>query len=213
MKQIWSNLKTKEHQRALLTVSIVFMGSLLFFLLASLEEPIKAEQVNNLPLEISAFEISSPAVNSNTASQPASNTKTQREESARVPDSKANIFHQEAVNDVFSFTATGTEKSTAIFGQDGIELRSSIPTASNRAVLKSPTFNANTQEEGTIGLYIWVDANGKVTRTALNPEASNSGSSFLIELAKKAALTMHYDSKPNANVECVGTTIFAFKKG
>ena len=88
-----------------------------------------------------------------------------------------------------------------------------MPIVSNRTVLKAPTFDASTQEEGTIGLYIWVDADGKVMLTALNPEASNSGSVFLIQFAKKAALTMQFDSKSNAAIECAGTSIFVFKKG
>ena len=83
MKQIWLNLKTKEHQHALLTVSIVFMSSILFFLLASLTAPIKAEQKTELPLEISAFEIS-PSVN--TISNTASNAPKQQEASIPAPD-------------------------------------------------------------------------------------------------------------------------------
>ena len=210
MKQIWLNLKTKEHQHALLTVSIVFMSSILFFLLASLKAPIKAEQKTELPLEISAFEIS-PSVNTN--SNTASNAPKQQEASIPAPDLKAKTSEETNVNDFLSFSTTGNESLEDIFGKDGVDFQSNVPIVSNRTVLKAPTFDASTQEEGTIGLYIWVDADGKVMRTALNPEASNSGSVFLIQLAKKAALTMQFDSKPNAAIECAGTSIFVFKKG
>ena len=159
MKQIWVNLKTKEHQRALLTVSIVFMSSILFFLLASLETPIKPEVRNDLPLEISSFELSS-SVRSDAVSSPASNAKIQQEESMPKVDLKTKISEENNVKDVFSFSSTGTEHTANIFGKDDLALRSNILTPNNRTVLKSPTFNVNTQEEGTIGLNIWVDEDG-----------------------------------------------------
>ena len=163
-----------------------------------------------MPLEISAFEIS-PSVNTN--SNTASNAPKQQEASIPAPDLKAKTSEETNVNDFLSFSTTGNESLEDIFGKDGVDFQSNVPIVSNRTVLKAPTFDASTQEEGTIGLYIWVDADGNVKRTALNPEASNSGSVFLIQFAKKAALTMQFDSKPNAAIECAGTSIFVFKKG
>ncbi|MCG8576683.1 MAG: energy transducer TonB [Flavobacteriales bacterium] len=81
----------------------------------------------------------------------------------------------------------------------------------NRKVVKPPTFDANSQEEGKIVLDIWVDENGNVYKTRVN-ESSTSGSSYLISLAKKAAKTMKYEKKPGAGIEYVGSKAFTFRK-
>ena len=82
----------------------------------------------------------------------------------------------------------------------------------NRKVVKGADINSNAQEEGIIALDIWVDASGKVVRTRLKATESTSGSDYLITLAKKAAASMKYDSKPGSGEEHVGYKRFHFKK-
>ncbi len=82
----------------------------------------------------------------------------------------------------------------------------------NRKVTKAPTFDSYSQEEGTIALDIWVDANGNVFKTRIKASKSTSGSAYLISLAEKAAKTMKYDKKPGAGIEHVGYKKFTFKK-
>lgn len=82
----------------------------------------------------------------------------------------------------------------------------------NRVMLKGPTFDKNTQEEGTIALEIYVDASGNVVRTKYYPEGSTSSSAYLKNLADKAARTMKFDSKPGAGLEKIGIKKFTFTK-
>jgi hypothetical protein len=82
----------------------------------------------------------------------------------------------------------------------------------NRKVVQKANINSNAQEEGTIALDIWVDANGNVIQTRLKETESTSGSDYLISLAKKAAKTMKYEKKPGALKEHVGYQRFHFKK-
>lgn len=82
----------------------------------------------------------------------------------------------------------------------------------DRKVTKDPVFDANAQEEGKIALDIWVDSKGNIVKTRFKESKSTSGSAYLIKLAKKAALTMKYDSKNGATIEHVGYKIFAFRK-
>lgn len=216
MKQIWINLKSREHQHALIAVSVVIMGAILFFLLVSLEAPIAEEKQTDLAVEISAFEISSTAaLSASSSAQTHTSAQTQKEETINMVRQNSETKETPVVNDLFQFKSNEAGHSNERFGKDDLTLIDKIngPSPSKREVVKAPYFNANTQEEGTIGLLIWVDAEGKVVRTALDPAASNSGSSFLIQLAKKAALSMQFNSKPNASVECAGTSIFVFKKG
>lgn len=82
----------------------------------------------------------------------------------------------------------------------------------NRKITTYPTVNQNTQEEGTIALDIWVDADGKVVKTRLKESQSTSGSAYLIALAEKGAKTMQYAKKPGAGIEHVGYFKFKFSK-
>lgn len=78
--------------------------------------------------------------------------------------------------------------------------------------IQNPIFKANVQEEGTIALKIFVDTKGKVVRTIVEQEASNSGSAYLIRMAKETALTMRYEEKEGVPFEYVGIKLFKFKK-
>ena len=82
----------------------------------------------------------------------------------------------------------------------------------NRKLIKNPVFDAQAQEQGKIALDIWVDSNGKVVKMRIKESKSTSGSAYLINLAKKAAATMRYDTKSGAGWEHVGYKVFNFIK-
>jgi len=65
-------------------------------------------------------------------------------------------------------------------------------------------------EEGKVVLNIWVDKNGKVSRTSPNLAESNTTSQYLFNLAKAAAMNASFTSDPSAAVEQKGKLTFFF---
>lgn len=82
----------------------------------------------------------------------------------------------------------------------------------SRKLTVRPAIDANAQEEGTVALDIWVNADGVVEKTRLKESESSTGSAYLIKLAEKAAKTMRYERKSGAELEHVGYQRFVFTK-
>jgi outer membrane biosynthesis protein TonB len=72
------------------------------------------------------------------------------------------------------------------------------------------TVTEKPNEEGKVVLNIWVDKNGKVTRTSPNLAESNTTSQYLFNLAKGAAMKAQFTSDPSAAVEQKGKLTFFF---
>ena len=80
---------------------------------------------------------------------------------------------------------------------------------SGRSLLRGATI-ADTKEEGTVVLDIFVDRNGRVTRTSPNLAKSTTTSQYLFDLAAKAAKQTKYSSKSDAAIEQKGKMTFVF---
>jgi hypothetical protein len=219
MKNPLLYLKEKEHQHAFYAVSIVIMLTILFFLLVSLKSPIKKSvelEAIETEIEVSFEEESAssgaPSIaQNNPTAEKAADIAVQSEPSVSVIQVASN-----PIDNAFNFNPSDGKKAGPAFGDsDGDDMIDSGENErgnANRKILKSPIFDANLQVEGEIALKIWVDANGFVVKTMLDPEQSNSGSKFLIQEAVKAAKTMRYDAKSGVPAEYVGTKVFSFKK-
>lgn len=210
------SLKEKEHLHALYTVLIVIMLSVLFFLLTSLDSPLqkKGEEMEEEWIEIDFLEESFPSSEPKrieNESEPSVITSA----TITAPNPKMPVV-QTADQSLGFTTGNNPEGNNQVFGisaGDEIKNTGERPLANlNRKIIREPSLNANTQMEGTIALKLWVDSNGEVIKSELNAAASNSGSQYLINLAKKAAQSMRYESKANVHTEFVGTQIFTFKK-
>lgn len=228
MKNIALRLKEKEHQRALLTVLTVLMLAILFMLLVSLDAPVedpeKTEQVEEA-IEVSFYEVEMTASSSAEEVEEVSASPVVKEEKVETQTEPSTVVtvgesvaEAEEPDHSLGFTQSaepGDNKGE--FGKDkgvddGEGREGVISTDLGRLVTKAPTFKANAQEEGTIALKIFVDASGKVVRTMVAQEASNSGSTYLINMAREAALTMRYEEKQGVPFEYVGIKLFTFKK-
>lgn len=66
------------------------------------------------------------------------------------------------------------------------------------------------REEGKVVLNIWVNREGKVTRTSPNLRESNTTSQHLFSLAKNAAMRAKFSKAPGAAVEQKGKMTFFF---
>lgn len=218
MKNPLLYLKEKEHQHAFYAVAIFIMLSILFFLLVSLKTPIKKEIVEapvETLVEVSFIESASAGSESVAQDSPTkevvSNVAVQNEPTVSVSQTASN-----QVDNAFKFNPSNGNNDEPAFGDNkGKDIVDSGPNEkenANRIILRNPNFDANLQVEGEIALKIWVDADGFVVRTILDPEQSNSGSKHLIREAIKAAKTMRYNSKSGVPAEYVGTKIFSFKK-
>lgn len=214
MKNVLDGLYTKEQRNAFLTVLIVTMICILFFILVSLESSKKVIIEAAVAVEINEIEISSSSQISSSDASPKMNTQTI--ESTRIvqADKTSNAINDEA--DYLNYVSRNGDKvDSPFFGDDGLDEIEEVfipKSKTNRVVLKAPVFESNTQEEGTIALKIWVDQDGHVIKTLVDADKSNSGSSYLINLARKAALTIRYNSHPGTPIDFVGTTTFVFKK-
>jgi len=82
---------------------------------------------------------------------------------------------------------------------------------SGRSMLGNPKLNEKPTEEGKVVLRIYVDKNGKVTKAVPLIEESNTASSYLFNLAQKAALSAKFNVAPDAPASQSGKMTFNFK--
>lgn len=74
-----------------------------------------------------------------------------------------------------------------------------------------PRLSEDPKEEGTVVLTIYVDPDGKVTRTSRDYAKSTTSSNQLFQLAEKAAKTARFSVKRDAPAEQKGQMTFRFK--
>jgi len=103
-------------------------------------------------------------------------------------------------------TEGAIEGKGVVGGKDGIGWE-----LSGRGMIGEPTLNEKPTEEGRVVLDIYVDRQGKVLSTSRNYALSNTSSSYLFELAEKAAKTARFNIKDNAATSQKGKMTFNFK--
>jgi len=224
MKNPFVFLKEKEEQQALFTVFIVGVTAVLFFLLVSIDAPVKKEVTTAVPqeIEIRIFETEPvefiQKVDVNNSSQISNKTETVNTNHTPIKSTDNTETIQNKMDEYFHFEATNsTNNNDSKFGVTNLaDVKTSTKpvgkTNLKRKVIKKPVFNAQSQEEGTIAMKIWVNQKGEVVKAQMDPEKSNSGNKYLVLMAAKAAKTMLYEEKPNSAIEFVGTKLFVFKK-
>lgn len=233
--------REEDHRKALYASMVFVMLMILFFLLVSLEQPNPPLQDKIIEIELPDIEVemgSQPAggsVNNNEEAAPTNNQNvedsprnviTQNEESAPVPKGNGTSNNNNSNNEpkpdnTFTFGGgggSGNGSGTSFGNGSGVGGNGDGNTPGDgtynpsRKVTTRPSFSSKAQEEGTIALDIYVDAEGTIVKTVYKASKSTSGSEYLIGLARKAAKTMKYDRKPGASVENVGYQVFSFTK-
>ena len=76
-------------------------------------------------------------------------------------------------------------------------------------VLPTPDYRSN--DQGTVVIRIWVNRDGKVTRTEYEPKGSNTSNGYLIDQARSAALKARFNPDQRAPEEQKGTITYIFK--
>lgn len=99
-----------------------------------------------------------------------------------------------------------TNRSLGLSGGDGP--RADL-TGRNPVYLPTPEFDA--QKEGIVKVEIQVDRSGKVVSAVPGVKGSTTLDSYLLNVAKKAALSSRFDSKPDAQYMQSGTITYIFK--
>lgn len=235
-------LRDEDHRKALYASMVFIMLMILFFLLVSLEQPNPPLKDKIIEIELPDIEVemgsqpaggstdnneeAAPTNNQNVEDSPR-NVITQREETTPVPKGNGTSNNNNSNNEpkpdnTFTFpgggggngngNGDGFGNGSGVGGNGDGNTPGNGTTNLNRKVTYKPPFNSNAQEEGTIALDIWIDANGNVVNTRYKESKSTSASNYLIDLARKAAKTTKYDKKPGASVEHVGYQIFSFTK-
>jgi TonB family protein len=82
---------------------------------------------------------------------------------------------------------------------------------SGRSVQNLPSPEYNQQVEGKVVVQITVDRNGNVTQAIPGVKGSNTLDSYLLAVAKQAALQAKFDRKPGAPAYQQGTITYNFK--
>lgn len=81
-----------------------------------------------------------------------------------------------------------------------------------RSAVKLPTPEFNHQKEGTVVVQITVDRSGKVTSAVPGVKGSTTLDSYLLEVAKRAALSSRFNSKEDAQTAIQqGTITYLFR--
>jgi hypothetical protein len=209
---------------------------ILFFLLVSLEQPNPPLKDKIIEIELPDIEVEmgsqaaggstnsneeAPSTTSQNVEDSPRNVTTQREESVPVPKGNGTSNSNDPKPDnTFTFGGgggTGNGSGTTFGNGDGVggtgdgNVEGPGKYNPNRKLKTEPYQESKPEEEGDIALDIWVDANGAVVNTKYKESKSSSASSYLIDLARKAAKTMKYDKKPGASVEHVGYEVFRFR--
>lgn len=183
------------------------------------EETAQSEQVQTTTTEqIETQETSEVAVP--TSDTPSNNDTEQEpvEEEQQVSSGLSNILDK--IND--SSGGGGSEGDTEGTGNQGdpggqIDGTGVVQgdgvgwSLAGRGMLGKPKINENPTEEGIVVLDIYVDRQGKVTRTKRNYVKSTTSSTYLFDLAEKAAKTAKFSVKNDAPAEQKGEMTFRFK--
>jgi periplasmic protein TonB len=159
------------------------------------------------------------SVSTPTSSKPSNTTQEVKDPEPQVSNELNNVLNQ--INNSGggggsdgSTTGVGNEGNTegaiegkgVVGGKDGIGWE-----LTGRGMVGEPTLNEKPTEEGKVVLDIYVDRQGKVISTSRNYAQSNTSSSYLFELAEKAAKTARFNVKDNAATSQKGKMTFNFK--
>ncbi|MGB1032678.1 MAG: hypothetical protein ACPGWM_08685 [Flavobacteriales bacterium] len=103
-------------------------------------------------------------------------------------------------------TESGSIDGMGVVSGDGIGF-----SLGDRGMTGRPKLSEQPKEEGRVVLDIYVDRNGNVLETRANYDKSNTSSSYLFELAKKAAKKAKFQVSANAPPKQKGSMTFIFK--
>jgi len=214
MKTFIKNRLKKEELNAISIALLISSLIILFLFLTSLKTSIKNE-VAEETLFIEELELMQES-SSNTNDEPSqkvNNSPIQTEESIASNESIEEVAIPLDSDFQFETNVNTQVDKTNFFSSDGVQENIKGEEANNsRAIIKAPQLDMNAQEEGRIALKLWVDQDGNIVKTQLDEARSTSGSSYLIRLAKKAALSMQYEQSEKKMFEFVGIKIFQFQK-
>lgn len=156
-------------------------------------------------------------------STPSSETTTESSQEVEDPEPEVSNELSNVLNQINNSGGGGSEGSTEGTGNEGttegnIEGKGVVGgkdgigwELSGRGMVGDPSLSEKPTEEGKVVLDIYVDRQGKVIRTARNYVESNTSSSYLFELAEKAAKTARFNVKDNAAPSQKGKMTFNFK--
>ena len=102
-------------------------------------------------------------------------------------------------------TGTGQGNGTGSYKGDGwaVDL-------AGRTIRRKPVINDKPSVAGKVVMDIWVDPDGKVTRTSQNTGKSTTLDQTLVTIARRAALESTFYPDPKAVGEKKGTMTFVF---
>lgn len=103
-------------------------------------------------------------------------------------------------------TQSGNIDGMGVVSGDGIGF-----SLGDRGMTGRPKLSEQPKEEGRVVLDIYVDRNGNVLETRPNYDRSNTSSSYLFELAKKAAKKAKFQVSADAPPKQKGSMTFIFK--
>jgi len=103
-------------------------------------------------------------------------------------------------------TQSGSINGMGVVSGDGIGF-----SLGDRGMTGRPKLSEQPKEEGRVVLDIYVDRNGNVLETRPNYDRSNTSSSYLFELAKKAAKKAKFQVSADAPPKQKGSMTFIFK--
>ena len=232
--KILGALKDEDHRKALYASMVFIMLMILFFLLVSLEQPNPPLKDKIIEIELPDIEVEmgsqaaggstnsneeAPSTTSQNVEDSPRNVTTQREESVPVPKGNGTSNNNDPKPDnTFTFGGgggNGNGSGTTFGNGDGVggtgdgNVEGPGKYNPDRKVITIGKIDKSL-EVGDIALDMWVDADGAVVYTKYKESKSTSASSYLIDLARKAAKITKYDKKPGASVEQVAYKVFSF---
>ena len=80
-----------------------------------------------------------------------------------------------------------------------------------RGLMRGPNITDKPSESGRVGLNIWVDREGKVTRVTQNLDKSTTTSQVLFNIAKRGALQCTFSARTDVPAEQMGLLVFIFE--
>ena len=233
-------LKKKDNRKALYAALIFMMLMLLFFLLVSMDEPDPPLQEKVIEVEIEfggesgggSPSSESSQTTTNAVSESAQDIETQDESpvqqtSGQGTNANSNNTQEEQPDKVDSDLGFKPSGGNGTNGQDGNGNNQGSGVSDgngqgnaegdgkvnlDRKVVNYGGITAQSQQEGKVGIDIWVNDKGEVVKVKYNPSKSNTASDYLIGLAKKWAYTMEYEKSLGSPTQFVGPQVFTFKK-
>jgi TonB family protein len=156
-------------------------------------------------------------------STPSSETTTETNQDVEDPEPQVSNELSNVLNQINNSGRGGSEGSTEGTGNEGttegnIEGKGVVGgkdgigwELSGRGMIGEPSLSEKPTEEGKVVLDIYVNRKGEVIKAVVNVLETNTSSSYLYELAIKAAKTARFNVKDNAAPSQKGKMTFNFK--